>query len=586
MVDIPSVISGNAPQTPAPLPAATDAALALAAKLGVLIGEKMPALITAVSELTTTERDYLLSKTASKPQTPLEGRHSEQKSVLAQLPSTRLVEILVKNSTAALLSQLPLEIGTTITVRIRPDGQMQLVPIEQASLPTTKNPSTAVVSESVKLPATTQSQPTNSTEIKPEKLDANVKLALSANTKLTESTTGAIYTPQRKMPTIAPNQTELGKIPNPDTTVSPQIAKTKLVQHYVNAQLQPTIPAIKIDTSRELTLPKPVQLQMQQLQNALKQILQTPANPTALLLQSLQSLPVRLPPALQAAPPALFKALQTLVNLKSTGLDINQLMTRAEPSVKNAIAQSGQFYERNIVTTPLVPESRQRLEQDAKYTLFTAYQTLLQALPSVTQIALPQDKPLLEQLLQLFTKPQTAGNKGVPATHEALIQQLEKISQAIRSSFTQIQLQQYRSALSALSEPAHQQSSLLMELPIRLFDGFGSIFVHWQEQKSGERGAKKNRKGNSQKANWRVYLEMELEGEGALAIDLQLSEKNISAQMWADSPTIQQRATEQMEQLKTRLQEKGLTVTDLRCHKSAIPNRAMKLDYTIIDVKT
>ena len=210
--------------------------------------------------------------------------------------------------------------------------------------------------------------------------------------------------------------------------------------------------------------------------------------------------------------------------------------------------------------------------------------------PSTAQVTAQANTNVDTLLMQLFggaqsnNKPLLTPQHAAPST-EATLKALEQFSTA---ALARVQLNQYRSVstlLTAFSEPNAPQT-LFTDLTFRLGEAWTNIHLQFQEilQKNTEKNQKKKKQSIAPK--WRVFLEMTLDEDADLAVELTQQEKNVSATFWSNSEQVRQKTQAELADLKQSLEKQGLQVSDLRCSDQNPPKQDMKLDYSLIDVRT
>src|SRR5690606_6840768 len=165
--------------------------------------------------------------------------------------------------------------------------------------------------------------------------------------------------------------------------------------------------------------------------------------------------------------------------------------------------------------------------------------------------------------------------------------QLRRIETLVESALSQIQLNQYRSASAQLGETGGTvQNSVFIDLPVRLADGFISIFFQLQEYKVARRNESRKNERSTKKSRWVAFLEMEVREQSKLAVELSVTDQQVDAVFWSDDDELRRDADCKLTNLRQQLEDRGLTVTDLRCSTNPAPRKEVRLDYSLIDVKT
>ncbi len=593
MVDIPPV-----PTTQVGLSSATanNAAQALAATLGLRVGEIGQANVIHQTALSDLEQNYLKQQVEHS-QSSSNGRMPNLLDKMAGIKaqSTHLLEVSINQKTVHLLSTEPLSTGVVIGLKVRPDGVLQAVlTVAQSDLGKPANSQATTSTSSTSAPraqpiGTQRSTLTATTpplSVKPSQSQPSTPGAPAQGQLLATTTSETRASASESANTLArPSSNTLA--PNPD----PLLTQTSRSDNRLKSQLeqQYSVPKARVDplpplrSTEENTLPKTTQSQLQGLRLALDNL--PKSNLTMGALQAeLNTLPARLPTSLHTHIPALFKALQSLIRVNTETLDVQQLIKNPGPNLRQAAEGSGVFTERYL-TQHTRPESNPVTEHtDRKLLLLEAQSQLTQVQPLVARAELSADKTLLDQLLRLFTKFHSSREQHPPSSPS---QQLKDWVEVLRSQVSQIQGHQYRSTLSQLTEPLHQQPAVFLELPIRHFHGMGNLFLMFQTTNEDKEDAKKRKKSRKAIQQWRVFMELELDTANTLSVDLTLVDTRLNAQLWTDSKTLHHDANQHLHTLRQQLEDQGLTVTNLLCEQSdAPPKRSAEMQVSTIDIRT
>lgn len=545
MIDLPKSSPSTA-DSPASRSATAVEAHRLAARLGVRVGQVVPAEIKGASALSQAEREYLVNQASARIElNPSRTNKAELlKAALAQASRTQLLSVEINGKTAALLSDLALGKGQIVSVRVRLDGQLQLL--------------------------TGGLAPTG-------RMTGEGDLALVQKAGVTGHSPAQLQRALASSP-LAPLLTTTQRA---DQLANPTLAAiAKLSQRYgVQSPAGPNTVA-----SLEAAINKLSPLQQQQVRDLRQAISQVEgkAQPLAKLVEALQALPERVPRAwLKLAPEYLLLA-KRLHPLKHAAVDLTRLGDNPEKTLNEALSRSGTLLERHLRDGQF-SERPETLAQDTKRNLLLALESVEKLLNTQARGLEPGAKAGLEPLLKLllsFAKPSSAPRAA------ALEASLRALQTQLRGALAQIQVQQYRSTLPLVGDPQFATPSLLLDIPVRWFDGFGSVAMVWQEYRAPDEEDNKKRKRKQPKHYWRVYMELVLEQSETLGIDLGICEKQMDAKMWASSKNLQQRANSGLHQLTEQLQARGLTVKEIHCEQTDQPHRPMGMELMMINERT
>jgi hypothetical protein len=160
------------------------------------------------------------------------------------------------------------------------------------------------------------------------------------------------------------------------------------------------------------------------------------------------------------------------------------------------------------------------------------------------------------------------------------------LQQHAYQAVAKIQIQQLQS-LQPQTTPStdYPQQSWQIEIPIRYQHDIHPLQMqierYWIEDK--EKSTEQKREKVKQ---WRIMLNFDLPIVGHFYAQLIWFNQQLSATLWAEKIDTLKLAKEKMENLRTKLQQEGITVTQLDCLPGA-PNKPQnEIQYSLIDVKT
>lgn len=164
-------------------------------------------------------------------------------------------------------------------------------------------------------------------------------------------------------------------------------------------------------------------------------------------------------------------------------------------------------------------------------------------------------------------------------------QHLQRITALTEAALSQVQLNQYRTTSAQLADN-NAPTSFFTDIPLRMADGFVTVFFQFQEIREPEKKRKHTEQTRKRRSRWVVFLEMTIEDQGQLAVEVSVVDQQVDAQFWSDNTRLREGTELGLRQLRQQLEDRGLTVTDLRCSSAPIPQKNVQLDYSLIDVKT
>lgn len=498
----------------------------LVADLKLRPGQLVDALVTRIQTVTDAERQELLNLHSLPPK----NQAQRQLQSLLQEPALKLVELKVLQRLIPALTALPVEKAQPLQVLVTPAG-LRLIPPTPA--PSAPLPQPA--------PPTPQGLPQM-----PQPQPATVPASTSAS--------------------IAPAPASLPASPA-------SAASSAAGKHPEGEPVRQSIPPSQVEQSRPLIAAT--------LARTLPQAQTLPPLLRALQVfnRQLQDIPTE-----KLLPP--LRELQTQLNrLTALSLPLPQLNPAKPELLRQAIQQSGVFYEqrmlqpdRRSLSAPPAPP----VEQDIKGVLIQLQQSLSSPPPANPgKLPMPDTlTQLLQGLVQIFIPRHKSRESGTP------LQQLKAaLMQQVSQTHARVQTQQMRTLNSQLPDAGPQQWH--MDIPLRLPDGFGNLYLQLFEPRpepDPDKASKKERR--RRQARWRVYMELELDDLGMMAAEISVQEQDLEITLWTDNERLRQRAGSQLQDLQRDLEKQGLAVRELQCSQNPPPAQKVRLDYSLIDIKT
>lgn len=161
------------------------------------------------------------------------------------------------------------------------------------------------------------------------------------------------------------------------------------------------------------------------------------------------------------------------------------------------------------------------------------------------------------------------------------------LQQQAYQAVAKIQIQQLQSLQPQASTQGtdYSQQSWQIEIPIRYQQDIHPLQMnierYWIDDK--EKSTEQKREKVKQ---WRIMLNFDLPEVGHFYAQLIWFNQQLSATLWAEKSDTLKLAKEKMENLRTKLQQEGITVTQLDCLPGA-PNKPQnEIQYSLIDIKT
>jgi hypothetical protein len=292
---------------------------------------------------------------------------------------------------------------------------------------------------------------------------------------------------------------------------------------------------------------------------------------------------------------------QTSVELRSAasrllaGLpDARQLST--PKGLAEALLNSGVFLESKLLSgqnptlapdlkadlLKLIAQLTPGLPANTSLNAIIAANTLAQAMPSFVRNALgmlgqvsakpsPTSFPLSERLLQ-------------SAEGEDDLEHLLRLAAAAVSRLQSHQLSSLEQ--TGVTADGRLMSTWQLEIPMRNLQDIVPLQVKFQREDAPGRQPPKERREEPEprQSLWRVELAFAMEPLGPLQVQAQLSQGNLSGQLWAERPYTASLIESNLTGLRERLLCAGLNVGDLDCHHGTPPQGAQtRLDQRWVD---
>ncbi|MEC4240326.1 flagellar hook-length control protein FliK [Pseudomonas sp. DSV-1] len=290
------------------------------------------------------------------------------------------------------------------------------------------------------------------------------------------------------------------------------------------------------------------------------------------LLSALQKLPpnAQMPPELRASIDTLLAQLPTPSQLSSP------------KALSSALLNSGAFLEAKLLSGQV-----QALAPDMKATLLRLIAQILPGVPASTGFnpgmaastqaqALPTFvRNALGMLGQVSAKPQPGGfplpQRSVQSgEHEDSLENLLKLAAAAISRLQSHQLSSLEQ--SGRTADGGVLTTWQLEIPMRNAHDIVPLQVKFQREDPPEKEPQDTPEPREIKDPlWRVELAFDLAPLGPLHVQAQLLRGSLSGQLWAERASTAHLIESQLGDLRQRLNDAGLSVTDLDCHQGTPP---------------
>lgn len=206
-------------------------------------------------------------------------------------------------------------------------------------------------------------------------------------------------------------------------------------------------------------------------------------------------------------------------------------------------------------------------------------------LDAETQSRLQQThlKDFIAQLLPFLTGKNQQKDLSIKALRTQLI---ALIQQHAYQAVSKIQIQQLQSLQpQSATQSDNTQQSWQVEIPIRYQQDIHPLQIQIERRNLEDKESSGNKK-KEQIKQWKIMMNFDLPVVGHFYAQLIWLNQQLSATLWAEKTETLQAAKEKMENLRTKLQQEGIIVTQLECLPGA-PNRPQnQVNYSLIDITT
>lgn len=311
---------------------------------------------------------------------------------------------------------------------------------------------------------------------------------------------------------------------------------------------------------------------------------------------------------------ALIKALSAVLN-KPTTLNHTTHASTLRPAIQNSGAnlenklvnllnQSGnnQSVKLETATSPRSISSNgppSSIEKDLKAQLLRVLDIIQQtsASPTTSHHHRPLTPSAIDKLLLNLFSPRASTEStqqqlsGQQVT-TGIAQLAESIRPNILAAIARIAVYQLRHLSQSINEGSTSPSGAFMELPIKVGEQFIPLILQIQEkpspfeEKEKDEEKKRKKEKNTLRKRWHIFMEFDLDQYGKFASDIDYCEPQVKTQIWVEHAPFWELTQKHLHELRQELESNGVEVEELTCHKGKIPNKEMKIDQHLVDIRT
>lgn len=192
-------------------------------------------------------------------------------------------------------------------------------------------------------------------------------------------------------------------------------------------------------------------------------------------------------------------------------------------------------------------------------------------------------KDFIAQLLPFLTGKNQQKDLSMKALRTQLI---ALIQQHAYQAVSKIQIQQLQSLQpQSATQSDNTQQSWQIEIPIRYQQDIHPLQIQIEKRNLEDKESSGNKK-KEQIKQWKIMMNFDLPVVGHFYAQLIWLNQQLSATLWAEKTETLQAAKEKMENLRTKLQEEGIIVTQLECLPGAPHRPQNQVNYSLIDITT
>ncbi len=185
--------------------------------------------------------------------------------------------------------------------------------------------------------------------------------------------------------------------------------------------------------------------------------------------------------------------------------------------------------------------------------------------------------------------------KAKPLTKELPQNAAARIAAAIQpslfSALARISTLQLQRLIHAQQEGGASSFGSFLELPVRVGEQVYPLTLHIHEKEYDDKHEKdkqnkKNKDPRGLKKRWHVFLEFDLDELGMFASDISVEDSVVKTTLWVQKTPLWQASQAHINTLKTELENSGITVDSLICQQGKAPDKAIRIEQSLVDIRT
>ena len=178
----------------------------------------------------------------------------------------------------------------------------------------------------------------------------------------------------------------------------------------------------------------------------------------------------------------------------------------------------------------------------------------------------------------------------MPQVHSQLASALQP---SIFSALARITSLQLRHLIQSQQEVGLSPLGGFLELPVRVGEHVYPLTLNIQERvhEKPEEEHTKNAKDEEKKRRkitkrWQVFMEFDLDELGTFAGDIRVEDEHVTTQLWVQKTALWQASHQHLNTLKHELENSGITVDAISCHQGKAPEQSIRVQQSLVDIRT
>ena len=228
---------------------------------------------------------------------------------------------------------------------------------------------------------------------------------------------------------------------------------------------------------------------------------------------------------------------------------------------------------------------------DVKAELLRAHSDIQRLITTPSAARISSVDKMLQNLFSFLPGGKTPTPK-LPTPH-INSQLAQNIQPSILSALARITSLQLRHLIQNQQDGNLSGLGGFLELPVRVGEQVYPLTLNIQERihEEKEEDEQENTKadetrGRKIKKRWHVFMEFDLDELGTFAGDIRVEDEHVSTQLWVQKTVLWEASRQHLSMLKNELENSGITVDNISCHQGKAPEKSMRVQQSLVDVRT